>query len=190
MDFDIQQKINTQLRPGERVLWVGRPARAFIVRWSDIPLSIFGIFFMTPVLISIVAGLKEDKDVDFLSVFFLPFLLIGLYLAFGRYIFDALGRKRTYYGLTESRIIIMSGWLSPRTRSISLNVVSDITIAEKSSGCGSITLGAPRDGGKWASKFAMPGKDPNAPPMLEEIENVRSVYNQILQTQERTFQGS
>ena len=33
------------------------------------------------------------------------FSLIGLYIIFGRFLFDAYGRTRTYYGVTDERVI-------------------------------------------------------------------------------------
>jgi hypothetical protein len=40
-----------------------------------------------------------------------PFVLVGLYIIFGRFIVDARQRSSTFYGVTSERVLIVSHWI-------------------------------------------------------------------------------
>ena len=47
-----------------------------------------------------------------------PFVLIGLYMVFGRFFVDALQRAKTFYGVTNERVIIVSGLFGRKVKSL------------------------------------------------------------------------
>jgi len=53
-------------------------------------------------------GRRRSGGVSF-PLFGLPFVAVGLYMVFGRFIGDARMRARTFYGVTNDRVIIISG---------------------------------------------------------------------------------
>ena len=96
------------LLAGERVLWQGCPEKGNLVTKADIftiPFSImwcgFAIFWETSVIIS-------DAPF-FFKLWGIPFVCAGLYLVFGRFLWTAWMRKRTYYVITSKKIIRFRG---------------------------------------------------------------------------------
>ena len=137
---DADSVIQSELQPDERLLWSGQPIRGVRLSAADaflIPFSIlwggFAIFWESVVI-------AQGRPL-FFALWGIPFVVIGLYLMFGRFWFDAAQRARTFYALTDRRIIIVSGVFSHSTRSLNLRTLSDITLTKKQNGSGTISFG-------------------------------------------------
>ena len=96
------------LQNGEYVVWKGRPGRGNLFSGRDAMLLPFGIVwlaffvFWESMVISSGGG-------AIMAVFGIPFILIGIYLVFGRFVQKARVKARTFYAVTNKRIIIKSG---------------------------------------------------------------------------------
>jgi hypothetical protein len=105
---DPRSRILPLLRQGERLLWVGQPdprvrftgADAFLVPFSVL-WGGFAVFweFMA------VTTVKQP----FFVLWGIPFVLVGLYFIFGRFIFKKRRKLATVYGLTDRRAIVCTG---------------------------------------------------------------------------------
>ena len=112
----------------------------------------------------------------------IPFILVGLYVVFGRFFVDAKMRESTYYGITNERLIIVKGLFSRQTKSLPLSTLSDISLTERADRSGTITLGptipfAQHIPGGW------PGADKYTPPAFEMIVRAKETYELIRQAQ-------
>ena len=99
------------LDPGEHLLWEGRPNTGLRFKPSDIFITIFGCFFggfaLFWIIMASAIGGDAPGGIGYLfPLFGLPFLLIGGYLAFGRFFWDSYARSKTVYALTTKRGII------------------------------------------------------------------------------------
>ena len=112
-----------------------------------------------------------------------PFVAVGAYLIAGRFLWDAKRRSTTYYGVTDRRVIIRSGVWHPRTRSVNLRTLSDLSMTERADGFGDIVLGATSPMMSCFAASAWPGVNSFAPPALEAVPRVREVYGIIRQRQ-------
>jgi len=112
----------------------------------------------------------------------IPFILIGLYIVFGRFIVDALNRRRTFYGVTSERIIIVNGLFSQRTKSLNLRTLSDISLSERGDGRGTITFGPTHPMGRW-TPAGWPGTSQYMAPAFDMIDRAKEIYDLIRQTQ-------
>jgi hypothetical protein len=112
-----------------------------------------------------------------------PFVVIGLYMIFGRFIVDAKLRERTYYGVTNQRIIIVSGLFSPSVKSLNILTLSDVTLTEKADGSGTITLGPTVPNTRSMAGMPWPGANRYLPPSFDMIENARQVHDIIRKAQ-------
>ena len=135
----------------------------------------FAIFWETSVI--------HSHAPVFMQLWGIPFVLIGLYIIFGRFIGDALLRGKTFYGVTTQRILIVSGFFARNVRSFNLKSLPDISLTEKSDGTGSLYF-APFlfpmlqfSGGGWPGRRA-------GLPAFEMIERARDVQNIIRSAQE------
>jgi hypothetical protein len=50
-------------------------------------------------------------------------------------------RSRTYYGLTNERVIIISGLSSRTVKSLQVQTLTDVSLSEEASGTGTVTFG-------------------------------------------------
>ena len=97
---------HTKLMDGERVTWSGQPVQGLILRRSDILFIPFSLLFTGMALAWEMVTIREDAG-PFFMLWGIPFLLVGLYLVIGRFITDVGRRSRTYYALTDSRVLIL-----------------------------------------------------------------------------------
>jgi hypothetical protein len=188
MDHQTQDIIQRELDSGEKLLWSGRPKQGMVFRGSDvymIPFSLlwggFAIYWEIMAL-SIQHEERGSVDVVF-PLFGIPFVLIGLYMIFGRFIHDSKKRAKTIYGLTDRRAIIVSGLFSKTVKSLNLRSLSDVSLAERSNRSGTITFGQENQMANiyWGGGFA--GMNGSSVPKFELIDNAKEVYNQLIAQQ-------
>ena len=176
--------IQNELNSGERLLWKGQPRGGIRFRSSDaflIPFSLlwggFAIFWESMALFQIP---KNQPVVWFFPLFGVPFVLVGLYIIFGRFFVDAKLRSRTEYAVTTRRAIIVSGLFSRNVKSIDLRSTPEITLSEKSDKSGDIVFGATQPYGWWMQRSLWYPGTPTTP-TFEMIEDVRKIYKTIEQ---------
>src|SRR2546425_847012 len=109
--------IQPELISGEGILWAGRPNTSTVFHKEDlflIPFSLlwggFAIFWEAGV--SGYWGNSTRSGPWVFGMFWgIPFVLIGQYLIWGRFFYAAWKRKRTYYAVTNRRVIVVqNGW--------------------------------------------------------------------------------
>jgi hypothetical protein len=129
-------EIARELAATERLLWAGQPRQGIVLRPSDTFILLWGGFAIFWEATAILGGAPW-----FFALWGIPFVLVGLYLIVGRFLWDARRRSRTLYGLSDQRVIILSGGSSRKITSLNLRTLSDISLTEKSDGTGTITFG-------------------------------------------------
>ncbi len=112
-----------------------------------------------------------------------PFVVVGLYLIVGRFWVDARQRAQTYYALTDSRVIIVSGVFSRSTRSLNVRTLSDVAMTKKRDGRGTISFGPGNPMYAWWGMAGWPGMSRYTPPHLELDCDAEEVYEKILAAQ-------
>jgi hypothetical protein len=178
MFHDADSEIRNELLTHERLLWTGQPRQGIVLRGFDvfmIPFSIlwggFAIFWM---VMAVTMGAPW-----FFVLFGTPFVLVGLYMIFGRFWVEARMRAHTFYGLTEDRVIIVSGIYRRQAKSLNLDTITDVTLTEYRNGGGLITFGptlqmfAALQGTSW------PGMSQFLPPSFALASDARAVYQRI-----------
>lgn len=167
------------------MLWTGSPKPGIRLRPADafgIPFSLlwggFAIFWE-------ITAINQHAP-TFFVIWGIPFVLVGLYLIFGRFIVDSWTRKTTAYGVTSQRVIIASGFLRRSVKSLSLHNLGELTMTERRDLSGDITFGASVFPAASMMRGAWPGAGMVAPSAFELIDNVRNVHDIILQAQKQT----
>jgi len=176
--------IERELSSGEKLLWSGQPRGGIRLRGSDaivIPFSLlwcgFAIFWEWMVV---------RKGAPLIMMLWgIPFILVGMYFVFGRFIVDALSRAKTFYGVTNERVIIVSGLISRQVKSLNLRSLTDVSLSERSDGSGTISFGPTYPMGYWVPA-GWPGAGRYAPPSFEMVEQAKRIYEMIRQAQKAT----
>lgn len=104
MNYDEYQFSREYLTSGERILWKGKPGKGNLLSSSDVFLIPFSIVWGVFAIFWEFQALSWGAPL-FMVLFGVPFVLIGLYLIFGRFIHMAYIRKRSFYVITNEKII-------------------------------------------------------------------------------------
>lgn len=195
MDAERQTRANQKMRDllitGERLVWAGYPDRSVFFVKEDIQ----NILWSLPFFIIIFKGYFPQAIKEFalgnyafavLGLLpFLGFIIVPIYFFFGRYIFGRFVREKTYFGLTNRRILILFPFLRNPIFSIFLGKLKDVEMNARGNDNGTITFGSKdnqelkiADLGEWIFAFLLPPS-----PRFERVKNVKSVYQLILKTQ-------
>ena len=182
MNRHADAEIRRHLESGERLIWSGSPKQGLLLRPSDtflIPFSLlwggFAFFWEWSVL--------NSESPGFFALWGIPFVLVGVYFIVGRFFVDARMRSNTYYGLTDRRVLILSGLTSRSVQSTPLRTLHEIGLSEKSDRSGTIVFGSPHPMAAWYQGFAWPGMRQYQTPSFEGIADARAVHSEILNAQ-------
>ncbi|MDT3737717.1 MAG: PH domain-containing protein [Denitratisoma sp.] len=175
----ITKDIKTQLSTGESVLWSGQPRQGIILRGTDafmIPFSLlwggFAIFWELSVI--------NSNAPAFFVLFGIPFVLIGIYLIIGRFFFEAKRRARTYYAVTNERVLIVSGLFGRKVQSLNLRTLSDLSLSETKGDEGTIAFGGGSPFGSMFGGFSgWPGMGAYLGPRFELVANAKTIFETI-----------
>jgi len=101
---------HNELFNNEQILWMGQPEASGIFTSEDIFIIHFSLVWL---LISFPITIEAFNTGELLFISFsLPFLLIGLYLLFRRIIYRLYLKKKTYYAVTNQRVLILTNLFS------------------------------------------------------------------------------
>ena len=167
--------IRSKLDDGETLVWSGRPRQGLLLQPTDaivIPFTLvwggFAIFWEYEVV--------KSHAFWVLQLWGIPFVVLGLYLMVGRFFSDAALRARTYYGVTDKRIIIAAG---QQVRSYALSDVSRVALSTRADGSGTLTFGVPNTLPQptGSDLYLQPARVMF--PTFAMIDNAQSVYDQV-----------
>jgi hypothetical protein len=180
MDTDINSIIREELNQGERILWSDRPQQGFMLHRSDIAMIPVSLMFCgLATFISLTMVTESPLSVTLWS---LLFVLLAAYMLVGRFFVEAMQRGRTYYALTNERVLIIFGLFGRKVKSLDLKTIYLMDINVNSDGRGTITFG-PLNFKPW---WAYQRSERYEQPALEGIKNARHVYNLIRKAQRHT----
>jgi hypothetical protein len=183
--FNTQPGIQRELGSGEKLLWSGQPRQGLRLNISDafvIPFSLvwcgFAIFWETNAI--------KGHSPLLLKLWGVPFVVIGLYMVFGRFFVDARARARTYYGVTNQRLIIITGSFKHHVRSQPWQSLFKATLVERGNGGGTISFGPELPFGlaRSGNVSGWQGSRQSPFPVLNLPDRARETYNVIKLAQE------
>lgn len=182
MDDNSANTIHSHLTSGERLLWNGRPIQGIVFRPSDVFMIPFSLMWGGFAFFWEYSVISAGNAPFFFVLWGLPFMAAGLHFIVGRFLIEAKQRANTFYGVTNQRIIIVSGLLSKKIKSLNLRTLSDLSLDEKANGRGTISFGGSSLPNWWASGMVWPGMQTNAP-AFELIENPTTVFEIVRKAQ-------
>ncbi|MCB5275391.1 hypothetical protein BJG92_02939 [Arthrobacter sp. SO5] len=105
---DPRIRILPLLRQSERLLWVGQPDPKVRFTGADAFLVPFSIFWGGFAVVWEILAITRSQSPLFV-IWGIPFVLVGLYFIFGRFIVKKRRKVVTAYGLTDNRAIVCTG---------------------------------------------------------------------------------
>ena len=171
------QELAQYLSIGEELVWSGTPRRGFMLRGCDIFLIPFSIIWGGGSFLG-AAFSFHNPDIMF-KINGIVCIVLGFYMLIGRFIYDAVRRNKTVYGLTKDRILIKSGLFTPTVNSIPVVDLEVVMLIEKGNGKGNIVLGNDLANSDIFRSLALPGGGKRIAPALESLPDAQKVYQLI-----------
>lgn len=172
--------LTPDLRGDESFLWLGRPSRRVLFGWVDLFLIPFSLAWGGGAIAweSVIVWAAATGQAPIWAAFFgVPFVLVGLYMLVGRFVFDVRRRARTYYAVTNRRILILEDKRSRTLLSIDLETLRVLTTAERGGGTGSIAFGPLASSWGANAEASVPGG--SRAPRLQLVPEVARVAETI-----------
>jgi hypothetical protein len=171
------------LRPGERLLWEGRPdIWAYSMRgaWYLIPFSLlwggFAIFWEV--------GVITSGAPIFFWLWGIPFVVIGLYMIFGRLVVARREAGNTMYAITDRRVLIVAGAFRRTFLQLDLRDLPASQLEERAGGLGTITLGPTVGFFRMPPGWPLGGMYPQ-PPAFAAIPNAAGVFETLQEAKDQ-----
>jgi hypothetical protein len=135
----------SDLLPDEQIVWSGQPESSILFTPMDlllVPFSLlwggFAIFWE----LSVIGTFKSNQPAPaFFPLFGVPFVLVGLYFIFGRFVYKSWKKKRTWYAVTNQRVLIVTQGISRTCQALSIATLPAIDKTVRSNGSGNIKFG-------------------------------------------------
>jgi len=181
MEFDAHHDaFRSVVGADERLLWSGRPPRGLLFRGHDAVVMPAGIAVLAFSVFWVYQSINVHAPLAFV-LWSVPIVASALYIVAGRFFVDAWHRANTYYGVTDQRVLFVSGARGSKVKSINLRAMVDVSLNEKPSGVGSIAFGTVEV--PVPTGFLRASPDPAPRNVFELIPNARSVYDLIRRAQ-------
>jgi len=132
-----QTLLQNEMLKDEKILWSGQPKQGFSLTGGDILASLIGLIFFLGIGSFMEYTAIQSFDM-FLMIFSLPFILVGLYLIFGSIIYKNYQKKRTYYAVTNQRVIILINSFNKKVESKLMSQIPVLNKTIKKDGSGTI----------------------------------------------------
>jgi len=197
---DATSQLVPELLPGESLLWQGQPSRSVIFHrtdWTAIPFSLlwggFSIFWEASA--SEFVGRAHTSPTSPPELFFIlwgiPFILAGQYIIWGRFLYVAWKKARTFYGLTNKRVLVVNAGRSRTVASGHLHGMDSVTLMTRPDGIGTIEF-APEPFSQSVFSFFKRGGNQQLQMGIDlsrlafyDIPNAATVYIQIQSLRDR-----
>ncbi len=134
--------ITRNLMPGEMLRWSGHPSRRLHLSRGDAYMIPFSLMWGGFAIIWFVAALSDGPSL--FAVWGIPFVLIGLYMIFGRFYYARSRNRRTVYAMTDRRAMsIVRGRSGDEVLAFNLDKLSGVFARPERGGTGIVSFGGP-----------------------------------------------
>ena len=178
--LESRREIDPELARDERLLWSGRPRQGFLLRGSDAYMIPFSLMWGGFAFFWEMSVFSKSAPI-FFRLWGVPFVLMGVYMIIGRFFADRVQRARTFYGVTDQRVLIVGGLFERSVKSLTLTGLGELSLDERGDRSGTIRFGASAYPQRWGATW--PGVSRTVAPMFELIEDARRVHDLVRETQ-------
>jgi len=133
------ETVERHLSSGEHIEWVGTPDPTKRFTPADRYLIPFSLFWGGFAIFWVIGA---SSGGGFFGLFGLPFVALGLYFIFGRFVYKAYRKRRTVYAVTDRRVMeIFRGRQGDSVDAVYLRSIPNISTSVGSNGRGSVEFG-------------------------------------------------
>lgn len=132
VDFDFEPYLPKE----EKLVWVGQPKKGITLHSPDWVLIPLGLAFLAFSIYWLVISFSGSLWLVF-GIGFVP-LFLGLYFLVGRFLYAGYRKARTYYAMTEKRLIWVTQYKQKKHWTVELNDITEVEIKLRSSNYGSL----------------------------------------------------
>ena len=175
--FQADEVIKEELIPNENVIWTGKPESGQLFKTSDIFMIPFSIMWGGFALFWESTAITMNAPLLF-KIWGIPFVVVGLYMIFGRFIYEFYNRKALFYGITNKRIIIKQTIIPKKTTTLILSNIQEVNLRIKKNGNGDIIFAPERS---LISSFNRQYQ----PPSFLNIKDCKEIYAKILEIKQK-----
>lgn len=192
IDSRAAMKVQPEMISGEKVYWAAMPDPGVIFHsddWAAIPFTLVwtGFFvFWEGNALGYWGGTSQGGGSDlFMALWGIPFLILGNYMVWGRFLVDAWLKRRTYYAVTNRRVLILQEGWKPKTSWMYLEAIP--TMEREGSETGTIWFGKkyPVIAGRGQKKRSMSRFDVGDIPVFADIDDVDGVQRLVQELREK-----
>jgi len=173
-----------ELLRDERIVWSGQPNPKVVFSKADIflvPFSLmwggFAIFWET----TVIGFGKHGGAPLFFILWGIPFVLIGLYMMFGRFIYKVWKKRRTYYAVTNKRVLVLTATRGKHVDAAYINAIPTVNKSVRCNGVGTVTFGNAEGlaGSYGNTGMSFGSYYGQAPPTFYDIRGADEVYQLV-----------
>lgn len=158
------------LQPGEIVLWHGAPGPGRLRAYGQIPIG-FSVFWLGLCLLWEVIALFNGIIV--MALFGVPFVVVGVSVAFGGPIRQAKLKGKIFYAVTDQRLLILEG---DDISEYTPDMLPPLRLHMNKNGTGSIFFEEKHDSGRNETQYCCMCSLEN----LTDAERARSALNTMM----------
>lgn len=127
MDFEATRHIQPEMATTERLMWSGRPMQGLRFRKQDVPTVLFGLAWTGFAAWWTWSVWQEEADL-IPTLMGGMMIMIGLHQFIGRFFLDSYMRARTFYGVSDERMVILKLVPVRSVESLNLAELPDVTL--------------------------------------------------------------
>lgn len=180
---DLRSKFQRELLQGERLLWTGRPGRGLLAP-VDALLVPFSLLWGGFALFWELGVLRSGAPL-IMPLFGAFFVAMGLYFIIGRFFYKAWSSRRTFYAVTDQRVLVLIETGPRKLRAAFIKQLPTIHKRMRKDGQGTLTFGASTGFGNLTNLYDNTGMDffgafyGTPPPTFHGIEDAERVYRLV-----------
>ncbi|MBS1830272.1 MAG: hypothetical protein JST93_33530 [Acidobacteria bacterium] len=182
--------VEIELSPGETVLWAGRPEPGIHFRKEDfflIPFSLLwggGVVFMIFMSLGVSRKVAAEEPPPFMLIVLSVFFVMGQYFIWGRFVYASWKKKRTFYALTNRRVIAVQHGTRHQTASAFLDSLPALELLKGRGDVGSLRFKESVPFNQMGM-MAWDSMAMGASPSFIAVAHARELYQFILQAREQ-----
>lgn len=194
VNYNTVTELQAELSTGESLLWSGRPQQKVILHqqdWFAIPFSLmwggFAIFWEWGVTGPWGNSGSSHAAPGFFVLWGIPFVVMGQYLIWGRFLHTGWKKARTYYGVTYKRVLVLNAGSNRRVTDAYFSNIDSVSLTTRTDGNGTIEFAPePQSQSGWGSRNSRRGGYQIGIDLARlaffDIDDARNVY-QLIQSQ-------